>query len=204
MTQVNIHTTMCTSGWTTTVRPPQSYTTELKREQIVAYGYPDHVLGDYEEDHLVSLEIGGAPRDPKNLWPEPYIIKLSDGRSVGARVKDLIENRLHDLVCAGKLSLALAQHEEATDWITAWFALDGQAPAGGCHKPSDSCADSQGNAAADAEAGQQHHEGDGDELQLVRLAGRRRDHWRADDSWCLVQHRRPLQVGSFEGAGSSP
>jgi hypothetical protein len=25
---------------------------------------------DYEEDHLISLELGGAPRDPKNLWPQ--------------------------------------------------------------------------------------------------------------------------------------
>ena len=128
VTQATIRSTICVLGWTTTVRPPASYTTNLKRRQIVVYGYRDHLLADYEEDHLVSLEIGGAPRDPKNLWPEPYAVKLSDGRSVGARVKDLIENRLHDLVCAGQISLAAAQHEEATDWISAWFKLDGQRP----------------------------------------------------------------------------
>jgi hypothetical protein len=130
VTQAKIRSTICVLGWTT-VRPPASYTTNLKRRQIVAYGYRDHLLADYEEDHLVSLEIGGAPRDPKNLWPEPYAVKLSDGRSVGARVKDLIENRLHDLVCAGQISLAAAQHEEATDWISAWFKLDGQRPPSG-------------------------------------------------------------------------
>jgi hypothetical protein len=128
VTQANIRTTICTSGWTAKVRPPESYTEALKRNQIVAYGYADKKLGDYEEDHLISLEIGGAPRDPKNLWPEPYSVKLADGRAVGARVKDLVENRLHDRVCAGKLSLATAQREEATEWITVWFALDGQAP----------------------------------------------------------------------------
>lgn len=128
VTQANIQRTICTSGWTATVRPSEAYTTALKRTQIVAYGHTDRTLADYEEDHLISLEIGGAPQDPRNLWPEPYTVKLSDGRSVGARVKDLIENRLHDLVCAGTISLATAQHEEATEWVTAWFALDGQAP----------------------------------------------------------------------------
>jgi hypothetical protein len=24
-----------------------------------------------EEDHLIPLELGAAPRNPKNLWPEP-------------------------------------------------------------------------------------------------------------------------------------
>ena len=128
VTQANIRTTICTSGWTAKVRPPESYTEDLKRSQITAYGYADQKVADYEEDHLISLEIGGAPRDTRNLWPEPYTATLADGRSVGARVKDLLENRLHDLVCAGSLSLATAQHEEATEWITAWFALDGQAP----------------------------------------------------------------------------
>ncbi|MGH2407829.1 MAG: hypothetical protein ACRDF7_07125 [Candidatus Limnocylindrales bacterium] len=128
MTQATIGTTICVSGWTTTVRPPSSYTTALKRDQIVQYGYTDHTLADYEEDHLISLELGGAPSDPANLWPEPYTAQLSDGRSVGARVKDLIENRLHDLVCGGQIALATAQEEIATDWISAWFALNGEPP----------------------------------------------------------------------------
>jgi hypothetical protein len=128
VTQATIGRTICVVGWTTKIRPPSSYTTALKRQQIVAYGDRDHNLADYEEDHLISLEIGGAPRSPANLWPEPYTVKLSDGRSVGARVKDLLENRLHALVCAHKLSLAGAQRDIASDWIRSWFALSGQAP----------------------------------------------------------------------------
>jgi hypothetical protein len=27
--------------------------------------------GDYELDHLVPLEVGGAPSTATNLWPEP-------------------------------------------------------------------------------------------------------------------------------------
>jgi hypothetical protein len=53
------------------VRPPQQYTHALKRQQIREFGYADGKLGDYEEDHLVPLGLGGAPYDPRNLWPEP-------------------------------------------------------------------------------------------------------------------------------------
>ncbi|MET7980088.1 hypothetical protein ABZW44_45395 [Streptomyces mirabilis] len=72
VTQSNIHSTICVSGWTDTVRPPTSYTNPLKAQGIIDYGYSDTNMSDYEEDHLVPLELGGAPRDPGNLWPEPH------------------------------------------------------------------------------------------------------------------------------------
>jgi len=66
---------------------------------------------DYEEDHLISLELGGHPTDPKNLWPEPW-----EGEW-GARKKDVIETYLHRQVCAGKIQLIEAQIWASTDWI---------------------------------------------------------------------------------------
>jgi hypothetical protein len=130
VTQADIGSTICVSGWTATVRPPSSYTTALKRSQIVAYGYTDTNLADYEEDHLISLEIGGAPSDPANLWPEPYTVSLADGTPVGARVKDQIENRLKSLVCSRSMTLATAQRLIATDWIAAWrtYVVGGSTP----------------------------------------------------------------------------
>jgi len=62
----------------------------------------DKALEDYEEDHLIPLEIGGAPRDARNLWSEAY------AGPCGAQVKDKLENRLHALVCDGTLTLAAA------------------------------------------------------------------------------------------------
>ena len=120
VTQSSIRSTICVSGWTATVRPPSSYTTALKRSQITSYGYADTSLADYEEDHLIPLELGGATRDPANLWPEPYSISLADGTPVGARVKDQLENRFHALVCGGTLSLTTAQRLIRSDWISAW------------------------------------------------------------------------------------
>ena len=63
---------------------------------------------DYEYDHLVSLELGGAVNDPRNLWPEPC---------GSPNPKDSVEDRLHRLVCDGQMSLAAAQHIIATDWV---------------------------------------------------------------------------------------
>jgi hypothetical protein len=113
VTQDNITSTICVSGYTRTVRPPATYTNALKIDQMRAYGFTG-TPGDYEEDHLIALELGGAPSDPKNLWPEPR-------RSIGGRAedKDQVENYLHAEVCAGRITLAEAQRRIATDWTTA-------------------------------------------------------------------------------------
>ena len=122
VTQATIRTTICVSGYTRTVRPPASYTNALKVRQIAQYGYADTNPRDYEEDHLISLELGGAPRDPANLWPEPWTIVASNGNPAGARVKDRFENYLHAQVCTGRLTLATAQRQIARDWFGAWIA----------------------------------------------------------------------------------
>ena len=114
VTQDNIQSTICTSGWTATIRPPASYTNALKKTQLAQARYADKSMADYEEDHLVSLQLGGHPSDPQNLFPQPYA-----GRC-GARVKDVIETKLKRLVCAGTLTLDAAQSAISTDWVAAY------------------------------------------------------------------------------------
>jgi hypothetical protein len=123
VTQANIDVTICKSGWTATIRPPTSYTNALKVTQIAQYGYADKTLASYEEDHLISLELGGNPTDPRNLWPEPYTIALPDGRSVGAHVKDAFETKLKNQVCAGTLTLAEAQAEVGIHWVHFYYHI---------------------------------------------------------------------------------
>lgn len=113
VTQANIQQTICTVGWTETIRPSSYYTTKLKKQQMADL-HLTGVTGDYEEDHLISLELGGAPKDPHNLWPQPY-----EGEW-GARKKDRIETTLKHLVCAGVVSLTEAQRVIATNWIAAY------------------------------------------------------------------------------------
>jgi hypothetical protein len=102
VTQANIRSTICKRGWTATIRPPVSYTDALKRKQMRQYGETGS-MSDYQEDHLISLELGGNPTDPRNLWPEPY---------PRASQVDQIENELNAEVGSGKLTLAQAQQRE--------------------------------------------------------------------------------------------
>jgi len=114
VTQDNIVTTICHSGYTQTVRPPVSYTNTLKKQQITDYGYQDTSMKDYEEDHFISLELGGSPTDPKNLWPEPH---------PSFNEKDKVENYLHSEVCSGKLTLAQAQQEITKNWYVIYLQI---------------------------------------------------------------------------------
>jgi hypothetical protein len=119
-TQADLSATVCKSGWATSVRPPAAYTAALKLVQIVEYGYADRNPSHYQEDHLVPLELGGAPRDKRNLWPEPNVAVLPDGTSVGSKQKDALENALHARVCSRGLALGDAQRMIASDWVAAW------------------------------------------------------------------------------------
>jgi len=110
---------ICVSGYASSVRNvPDSEKAQVYARYQVAW-----VPYKHEVDHLISLELGGS-NAIKNLWPEPY-----SGRW-GARTKDVLENRLHDIVCAGHLSLRSAQQQEASNWVAAYRRYVGGAPAG--------------------------------------------------------------------------
>ena len=103
VTQATIAATICRRGWTRTIRPPVSYTNGLKASGLRQYrlrGPPSA----YQEDHLISLELGGDPVDPRNLWPEPY---------PRASQVDRIENELNRLVCTGRITLEEGQRRES-------------------------------------------------------------------------------------------
>jgi hypothetical protein len=68
ITQANIAQTICNPQWSTkSIRPPVSYTNSLKTKQLAAAHATDKTLAHYEEDHFVSLDLRGHPRDPRNL-----------------------------------------------------------------------------------------------------------------------------------------
>ena len=118
VTQANLATTICRKGgYTSGVRPPVSVTDKEKIANAKSYGYTGS-LGDAEYDHLVSLEIGGDPNDPQNLWIEPP----SPGHRAGSGIsnpKDKVEARLHTAVCTHQVTLAAAQQAIAHNWVTA-------------------------------------------------------------------------------------
>jgi hypothetical protein len=116
--QANINQNVCKANWTGTVRPPVPYTNKLKATQMAStYKSLVATFGasptNYEEDHLISLQLGGSPTDPKNLWPQPYA-------GNNARKKDVIETKLKNMICSAKISLADAQKAIATNWVAAY------------------------------------------------------------------------------------
>lgn len=106
--QANIKDTICKSGWTKTIRPSTSVTGRMKIASAKSYGLDPADGSEY--DHLVSLQLGGAPDDPRNLWVEPGKIP---------NAKDNVENKLNDAVCDGLIPLATAQRTIAASWPTA-------------------------------------------------------------------------------------
>jgi excalibur calcium-binding domain-containing protein len=100
VTQRTIKGTICRAGWTSRIRPPESYTEPLKLKLMKAYGYGGSSPSGFELDHLISLELGGAPSDERNLWPESHKNSYN---------KDGLENSLRSQVCSHSISLAKAQ-----------------------------------------------------------------------------------------------
>ena len=107
---VTVHD-LCTPGYARRVR---YVPIAVKRSVYVAYGVPHPGKGDYEMDHLISLELGGS-NAVRNLWPQSYRTTPWN-----ARVKDALENELHRRVCSGRMDLATAQHDIAADWIASY------------------------------------------------------------------------------------
>jgi hypothetical protein len=86
----------------------------LRQKVFEEYGMSQAKADAFEVDYLITPELGGA-EDIRNLWPQPYEATLWN-----AHVKDALEDRLHEMVCSGEIDLATAQHDIATDWISAY------------------------------------------------------------------------------------
>jgi hypothetical protein len=121
VTQVDIDSTICSTGFTSTIRPPEDVTEPEKDASAAAYGYAgsSHVA---EYDHLIPLELGGDPNDPANLWVEP---PDNPNATSFANTKDQLESRLNSLVCSGQITLAAAQQAIASNWVAAHHTYGG-------------------------------------------------------------------------------
>ena len=161
ITQYNIQDNICSRQWSTKqIRPPSQYTSKLKRKQLRHCGDTVHQtraelinpntgkvdttrcvvhsdnMACYEEDHLISLENGGDPTDPRNLFPEPYNTHVG-GVVIGAHQKDVVEGFIHDEICydiprskknsyiPATTSVTLKRGQEilAWDWYACYLAI---------------------------------------------------------------------------------
>ncbi len=132
----------------------------LQKKVFQEYGLANATPADYEIDYLITPELGGTT-DVRNLWPEPY--RLTEWN---AYAKDALENLLHKKVCSGEIDLTTAQHEIATDWVSAYkkyFSTDRPLAI-----PPESNPSSRINGIDGIE---QIREPAGEELLLVRMLG---------------------------------
>jgi hypothetical protein len=111
---------ICTPGYSTKVRDvPESEKAAVYSE----YGIPrQHYGRPYEVDHIVSLELGGS-NAIANLYPEAAF-----DPSPGFHVKDRLENRLHALVCEGRMGLGAVQRSIASNWVALYRRVFGIEP----------------------------------------------------------------------------
>ncbi|MEW2160543.1 hypothetical protein AB0950_35570 [Streptomyces sp. NPDC007189] len=100
VTQADLRQTVCRKGgYTKKIRPPASITNREKRLNAASYGYTGR-LGDAEYDHLISLELGGDPNDPRDLWMEEPDPGHRPHGGVNNK-KDPVEAQLHTAVPSG-------------------------------------------------------------------------------------------------------
>jgi hypothetical protein len=103
---------ICVPGYSAKVRNvPESEKVAVYAE----YGIRSHKAGQYEVDHLISLELGGS-NDISNLWPE-----AAEPRP-GYHEKDRYENFVHGQVCRGEITLQEAQRRISENWLQNWIA----------------------------------------------------------------------------------
>lgn len=107
---------ICVPGYSSNTR---DVTTAEKDQVYAEYGIKTHSAGEYEVDHLISLELGGS-NGIANLWPE-----AADPKP-GFHEKDKVENYMHDQVCSGAISLEQAQFEIATNWLQIYDKMPGK------------------------------------------------------------------------------
>lgn len=105
---------ICTSGYAKSVR---SVSESTKNKVFAEYNITSHTTGEYEVDHLISLELGGS-NDISNLWPE------AASPTPGFHEKDKVENYLHQEVCSGTISLAQAQYDISHNWLQVYQEIN--------------------------------------------------------------------------------
>lgn len=101
---------VCHTKWSRDVR---HVTARMKGEVCGRYGARHCPGPQWEVDHLIPRELGGADAI-ENLWPQPI---------TEARLKDRVENFLHRAVCYGAMTLGEAQEALRDDWTRAYFKM---------------------------------------------------------------------------------
>lgn len=110
VTQSNVRRTICSNGWSATVRPSAAFLQDAKARLLREQGLANGEASRYELDFLIPIGLGGHPRKAENLWLQPREGAWS------ARTKDRLEAKLRRMVCGGEITLHEAREAMRGDW----------------------------------------------------------------------------------------
>ncbi|MFZ0089985.1 MAG: hypothetical protein WAL63_10785 [Solirubrobacteraceae bacterium] len=102
--------TICRRRYLAKLEAPEAGLRRLKIAMMITYGSAGapstYVLG-----HVVPVQDGGSPADPKNVWP---ILRYGWG---GALTQAVVANAVHALICAGTVTVRHAAQILEGDWL---------------------------------------------------------------------------------------
>ena len=80
--------------------------------------FNEYRLGPQESKHygldfLIPIQLGGA-NTMANIWPMPL------NRGLSFHQKEVLNIRMHIVVCHGEMAIAQAQQAFSTDWVKLW------------------------------------------------------------------------------------
>ncbi|MEK7648654.1 MAG: HNH endonuclease [Patescibacteria group bacterium] len=106
---------ICVPGYS---RKARNVSVSQKNRIYASYGIRSHRVGEYNIDHLISLQLGGSNED-SNLWPE------AENPRPGYHEKIKVENFLHGELCKGEITLRQAQRLVGQHWRDIHYLLQG-------------------------------------------------------------------------------
>ncbi|MDQ6752917.1 MAG: hypothetical protein M3017_05790 [Actinomycetota bacterium] len=113
VTQDNLASTICKSGYTTTVRAPVADTDKVKVLSLRQYGQTPAFTTEF--DHELSRSSSAAPTQYRTCG-RSRTVQEPPGTT---NPKDPVETQLNKAVCSHKIALAAAQNAIAHNWVTA-------------------------------------------------------------------------------------
>ncbi len=130
VTQGNINKTICNARWLKAQQPSAGYLDKEKNRQLARVTFANTDPKAFEEDHRIPIELGGHPRDAKNLWPQSTTIEWN------AAAKNKLETYVHGEVCAKRMKLADARAIFQRDWTDVFRSYCGPGPTAACQPPN--------------------------------------------------------------------
>jgi hypothetical protein len=112
VSQDTLKSTICTGGYSQSIRPAQAEVKALKLKVMADAGKTLTDSSSFQLHRIIPMELGGSASDLSNLELRPLVFEKS---ALGIHLQKT-GSSLKAKVCSGKMSLADAQKEMLHQW----------------------------------------------------------------------------------------